>query len=205
MVPPSMRPGSLRTYFSTYLDTLPRLRTVVRRGGEPQWESLLQGNDQFVEGGKLWRRSPNFDGLEAIPKLSPELVIALDHAEYRTVRQVAVPLGSDFDRPVPITLAVSIEPAQGGAKIEVVPQDRPLFGRRRVFVEWRRMLDVGRTPQQFLEDLPRIFPELAEREASWNCWASVKATLEAFLKATGPRRGPLLEKAVTALRQATRT
>ena len=184
----------------TYLDTLPRLRTVVRCGGEPQWEFLLQENDQFVEGGKLWRRRPNLDGL-AIPKLSPELVIALDHAEYRTVRQVAVPLGCEFDCPELITLAVSIEPAQGGAKIEVVPQDRPLFGRRRVFVEWRTMLDVGQTPDQFLRGLPRIFPELAEREASWNRWASAKATLEAFLKATGPRRRPLLEEAITALRQ----
>ena len=50
----------------TYLDTLPRLRTVVSRNGE-MLSQLLKDDDHYVPGGTVWKRQPNFQACRSRP------------------------------------------------------------------------------------------------------------------------------------------
>ena len=164
----------------TYFDTLPRLQTVVQRRGVPAWEPLLEQNDRYVEGGRVWRREPDLDGF-AIRKGGSELSTALDHGDYKTVRDITTPLGTTCTAKQPVSLSVSIDPGQGGARIEILPVDKSMFGRRRVFVEWQRMADTGKTPEQYLERFPRAFPVTAERRSSLVRWQAARPVVELYL------------------------
>jgi hypothetical protein len=177
----------------TYLDTLPRLRTVVQRRGVPNWEPLLERDDRYVEGGQVWHRVPDLDGF-AIRKGGSELVVALDHGEYDTIREVTTALGATCEARQPVRLGVSIDPGQGGARIEILPEDTSLLGRRRVFVEWRRMTDTSEGPDRYLERFPRAFPETEARLQSLDRWRAARPALERYLDLS---RGGLAHEGAT--------
>ena len=163
----------------TYLDTLPELQTVIRRRGEPVWIDLLSSDDSFVEGGREWRRPHNVDNLE-IQAHQDELTLAVHHEEHTHVREVTAQLPQEYDEKRPVSLSVAIEPAQGNARIEVVPDDVGLFGRRRIVVDWKRMAVFQdkngdkKTPAQYLDSLPRIYPPLSKREHSRVRWQAAQ-------------------------------
>lgn len=153
-----------------YLDTLPLIRLAVAVKGEPSWRSLLVEGERWVNGGQVWTRSPNFPNLQ-IPASSEALDINLVHDEFKTVRRVRVALPARSSRAVPASLAVSMEPAQGNARVELIPEDRGLFGKRRVWVEWHRMEDTKQDPDSYLSnEYPRIFPPPQSRLASALTW-----------------------------------
>jgi len=167
----------------TYLDTLPRIQTVIRQQGEPVWINLLSDDDSFVDGGREWRRPNNLDNLE-IQENQSELTLAVNHEEHPYVREVTASLHQEFEEKQPVSLAVAIEPAQGSAKLEVVPDDANLFGRHRIIVNWKGMKDFQddngdtKTPEEYLECLSRIYPPLSEREHSRSKWRSVKHVMQ---------------------------
>src|SRR5262249_36147018 len=81
----------IRAGLPTYLDTLPRLQTVITQAGEPSWIDLLMEEHDFVDGGMPWRRPENLTGL-AIAKGNDELRLAVWHEEYEHVREVKAKL-----------------------------------------------------------------------------------------------------------------
>jgi hypothetical protein len=165
----------------TYLDTLPKIETVVRKQGEPVWINLLNNEDSFVDGGRKWERK-NVGNLE-IQEHQSELTLAVNHEEFTFVREVTTPLPHELEEKQPVSLTVSIEPAQGNATIEVVPDDMELFGRHRIIVDWKRMAvfqdENGnrKEPEEYLECLPRIYPPLSKREHSLAKWRAAQYTM----------------------------
>ncbi len=177
----------LQAGLPTYLDTLPRLQLVVKQNGEPTWIDLLDEEHRFVEGGKLWKRKDEVKNLE-IPPNSTELTLAVHHEEYKNVREVTAALPGSVDQKERVRLAVAMEPAQGNARVEVLPETAGLFGTKRVSVNWRRMTvfkdeqGKAKTPDEYLKFLPRIFPDLSPRSSSPARMTSAKEVLSRFLR-----------------------
>ena len=180
----------IRSGIPAYLDTLPRIRIAALRLGEPAWIELLDQKDQWVEGGKTWQRIPNLPGVE-IPRGSDTLKVALNHEEFESVRNVTAHLPHQVSRNTSVSLAVTMEPAQGNARVEVVPAESKLFGRSRVYVEWDRMKDTGCTPEDYLlYHVPRILPPLHPRLASRERWNAARWWVSSAVTSIREGRAP---------------
>ena len=153
----------------TYLDTLPRLRIGASRKGVPTWEPLLEQEDKFVDGGKIWTREDPIRGL-FIKAGEQELRIPLDHEDHPTVREAKVTLTEAPSERVPVQLKVTMEPARGNARLQVVCDRPELLPHRRVFADLLRMGDTGRTPTEWLDEQPQAFPSHFPRRSSPVCW-----------------------------------
>ena len=155
----------------TYLDTLPRLEVVVTRLGEPVWESLLQEDESFVDGGRQFRKEGVGEGEMRVEAGSATLDISLHHGEHPTVRMHTIHLPRVSGKPMPISLDVSMTPAQGNARVEVQPGVAGFFGHHCVVVDWRgNMQESGKGPDEYLASIPRILPPASPREGSELMW-----------------------------------
>ena len=67
-------------------------------------------------------------------------------------------------------MRVHVTPAQGRARVQVLPEESGALGRRPVYINWQRMRDTGKSPKEYLDALPRTFPPLMPRHASTNRW-----------------------------------
>jgi len=155
----------------TYLDTLPRVKMVVTEAGEPIWINLLQERDAYVDGGQEWHREEVGKGLLSLMENWKDLPIDLNHEEYPTVRTVTSGLPEICRTKVPISLSVSVLPAQGNARVEVVPDNPGALGRHRVLVDWSMMQDTKNTPDEWMANLPRILPKHMPRRSSMLLWS----------------------------------
>ncbi len=155
----------------TYLDTLPRLEMVISEGGEPKWIDLLDPEQKWVDGGRLWKRPERIQNL-SIAACSVDLKLAVAHEEFDSMREVVTGLPTTSETAEKVSLSVEIFPAQGKARIELHPDRAEFFNDERVFVDWRRMnefiTDDGKraTKQAYLDGLDRIFPQLLPRVSS---------------------------------------
>ena len=184
-----------------YLDSLPRIRTATYQSGVASWLDLLNPDDSYVEGGKPWHRPKPVDGLK-IQMGQTCLDVALWHDEFPTARKVTATFPDAVVTDVPITLDVSVEPAQGNAHVEVIPRDAGTFGTRRLFLEWRRMEDLGMTPDDWLASLPRLFPGTLKRIASPTRWPTAESTMALYLQSPSTDN---LETAIRRLSQKDQT
>jgi hypothetical protein len=184
----------------TYLDTLPAIKLASYIAGKPDWLPLLNDSDSYVDGGKLWQRPKPVQGLQALAG-SNTLEVTLWHDEYPTARRVKTEFPTKLPRNVAILLSVSVQPAQGNARVEIVPDDASLFGSRKVFMEWHRMEDLPETPEKWLEiNLPTLFPELLKRASSSSLWSNAESEILAYLNLKHPTPEHL-ERVISRLRQ----
>jgi hypothetical protein len=181
--------SSVRLGRPTYLDTLPQMKTIVTRSGEPCWIDLLEEEHKFVYGGHIWRRPEDLRGL-AIEKGKIELSLAVAHEEFSRVREVSAPLPRAAPERSLVSIAVAIEPAQGNARLEVIPESPALFDSKRIAFDWRRMKELELDEQQYLDTFPRIFPDLLTRGGSASRWLHVRSELAICRRsfATGDNR-----------------
>jgi len=157
----------------TYLDTLPRVRVVVQKAGMPAWQDLLQEDEKYWPGGKRFTREGFGEGRMLIPAGKPSLEIDLHHEEHPTVRksQHGFQPGSN---PMPISLDVSVMPAQGHVQINVQPKLKSFFGPRPVVVKWndpKSMEETNKHPEEYLDSLPKTVPSHAPRISSTLLWS----------------------------------
>ncbi len=188
----------------TYLDTLPRVDVLISRRGEPEWLPLLQEEDKYVEGGRPWRRNPDLEG-PRIARGRDELVLDLAMDESPTAREVTTTFSQPTTQPEAIRLRVSLLPANGSARVEVIPTRPGALGRRRVLVDWGRMRDLGQTPQEVLRSFPRAFPPLNPRDSSPYRWTILRERLRAARGAIASSpRGRETRRALERVREAAR-
>lgn len=181
-----------------YLDTLPRLRIAALRRGEPVWEPLFNADDRWVPGGRRWRRDPPFEGL-SLRRGQQILDLTLHHEELPTVRAVQVELTRPVEESLPVTLEVTVEPAQGRARIQVIPERPGALGRRPVWIELGRMRDTGHDPATYLEEnYPRAFPPLHPRMGSRECWRAAEPVVMDCLEQV-PEAGRMSQRALGSL------
>jgi hypothetical protein len=186
----------LHTGKSAWLDTLPQLRTATYQNRRAEWLDLLQGDDVFVEGGRVWRRPEPVKGL-SLQAGRHSLEVPVWHEEFPTVRTVSAEFDRPLDTDVAVELDVQIEPAQGNARIEVRPVESDQVveaakvgsGRsmRTLWLEWSRMKDEGATPEEWLRQLPTSYPPPMYRSASRAKWYAAKSAMTLFVQ-TGSLR-----------------
>lgn len=166
----------------TYLDTLPRLEMLISDKGEPTWIDLLEPEQKWVEGGRLWQRPEKIRNL-SIAAGSIDLKLAVAHEEFRGVRELVADL-PEAKSEEKVSLSVQMFPAQGSARIEIHPDRVGYLENQRVFVDWRRMKEIteedGRptTKQDYLNGLPRSFPELLPRVMSATTWRKAEVYIK---------------------------
>mgnify|MGYP006422652971 CR=1 FL=1 len=175
----------------TYLDTLPRIHIASIRRGEPTWIPLLQKTEQWVEGGKPWQRDPDLTGFSVSPRTTidsdkPHLKMPLHHEDHETVRELDVLVEHELQQPEPVKLRVTVTPAQGNARVQVIPEVEQALGRRPIFVDWSKMKETDLTPEKYIDLMPRTFPDLMPRYSSTQCWHNVKSQLEQLVDRGGP-------------------
>lgn len=164
----------------TYLDTLPRVQLAAYITGTPGWIPLLNEADAYVDGGKTWHRPTPVSGLRALSG-SDHVEVTLSHEEFATARKLSTKFPKQLTSDVPIRLSVSVEPAQGNARVEIVPDQPALFGSRRLFLEWRKMEVLPEEPNKWLSlNLPTLFPPLLKRGSSESLWRQVSGYLEKY-------------------------
>lgn len=172
----------------TYLDTLPRLEMVILEKGEPTWIDLLEPEQKWVEGGKEWRR-PERVGNMSIASSSVDLKLAIAHEDFDDVREVVTGIPTITKTTERVSLSVQMTPAQGNARIEIHPENQNLFGKQRVFIDWKHMTDyltdTGErcNKEGYLNSYPRIFPELLPRLSSYRKMQQVLPYLVAIHEA----------------------
>jgi len=172
----------------TYLDTLPRLETLVMQLGEPAWASLITDADGYVDGGQEWGPESFGKGQLSVGAHEDALLLELHHEDFPTVRTFTAPLARETGSKIPVSLAVSISPAQGNARVEVIPDEADLWGRKRVLLNWKSMHDTGKTPEERLDEHPRICPPLVIRPSSWARWSKVEESIR-DIESKWKRRG----------------
>ncbi|MBU6172877.1 MAG: hypothetical protein KGQ60_03690, partial [Planctomycetes bacterium] len=166
----------------TYLDTLPLLQMVIAENGEPKWIDLLEPEHKWVDGGRLWRRPEKIRNL-SISAHSVDLKLAIAHEEFAHVREVITDLPAVSNKIEKVSLSVEMIPAQGKAKIEIIPDREEYFEGKHIFVDWRKMSnfqDEHGSPtdkQGYLNALPRIFPELLPRIQSASKWNTARSQM----------------------------
>ena len=167
----------------TYLDTLPRVQLAAYITGTPGWIPLLNEADVYVDGGKVWHRPTPVTGLRALSG-SDHLEVTLSHEEFSTARRISTQFPKKLTSDVPIKLSVSVEPAQGNARVEIVPDQPALFGSRRLFLEWRKMEVLHDEPEVWLSvNLPTLFPALLKRASSSSLWQHAAAAISKYCNA----------------------
>ena len=166
--------------FPTYLDTLPRVKILVSGPRGPVWLDLLREDDGYVDGGAEFSRPEVGKGLLSIRAGRRELEFDMSHEEHPTVRTHTTSLPSQYDTDVPVSLSVSVRPAQGNARIQIDPFEPGALGAGCVLFDWRRMEDTGKTPQERLDEQPRSYPSVTSRVQSLRMWRRVSPTLRRF-------------------------
>ncbi len=163
----------------SYLDTLPRIRTSTYIAGRPAWLDLLKPDDGWVDGGRTWQRSDPLRGL-CIQEGRSELEVIVWHDEFPTVRKLKSSFKQPLTKDIPVRLEIAVEPAQGNARIEVIPLD-PNCGLRQLRLEWSRMEDTKLVPDEFLGKLPTLFPPLLRRASCRAKWENAREAMRLYL------------------------
>jgi hypothetical protein len=167
----------------TYLDTLPRLEMVISDKGEPAFIDLLDPEQKWVDGGRIWHRPERITNL-SIATGSIDLKLAVSHEEFIGVREVVTDLPTKAEATEKVSLSIQMFPAQGNARIELHPDHPEFFDKQRVFVDWKKMHELknesGKTlsKEDYLDSLPRSFPGLLPRIMSPSKWRKAKTYVQ---------------------------
>jgi hypothetical protein len=166
----------------SYLDTLPRIKMMVTKQGEPVWIDLLKEDDDYVEGGKEFFKDGIGKGIIAIPAGRKSLMIALNHEEYTTVREIESPFNIETTKTIPVSLSAAIKPAQGNARLEVVPEQGTISNHKRIYARWETMKDTGQTTEEYLNSMDRVCPPVTVRRHGKEPWLYVRMLIEQAMK-----------------------
>jgi len=148
----------------TYLDTLPRFHLLGKnqQGRNVEYDLLqLPSADRVVEGGKEYRSGP--DDLKNVAKI----VRGLHSVPFKLKREsVKKQLEQHFSTaPLEdclLSFSVRMRPAQGFARVSIIPEIADLFGGKEVVLDWDRMKDYDETEDEFDPGFPLCQPLLAE-------------------------------------------
>lgn len=125
---------------------------------------MLKSDDNFIADGETWKRPDPLIGLK-VQRGRHALEVTLWHDEFPTVRTIKSEFAEAVTADVPVQLHVTIQPAQGNARVDVIPAVKDV-GVRNLRLERRHMRDEKLSPEAWLRQQPTNFPPLLRRVAS---------------------------------------
>ncbi len=208
-----------------YLDTLPKIETLVTRRGEPQWLDLTaqegkSEEDRFVVGGSRFDELVPDQGL-GVAQGEERLHLTLSKEDEEFVKETTVELPVPVAASTRVQLRVFMDPGQGSPRLVIVPDVPNAFGGRSVEIDWEDAPSGVKTREEALAEVPRTNPPLEPRLASRDAWegryffhgggggkkntrhANVRDALESFLAARHASR-PAVTAALAELRELLR-
>ncbi|MBF0230620.1 MAG: hypothetical protein HQK63_13705 [Desulfamplus sp.] len=125
----------------TYRDSLPKLEIRVRNDDKTgyRWETIVSTDE--IEGGETYfeKFSEKFKKHFSVSQGEEHINFFLKRMDADQCRK----LPFDFPAPVPekilVDLHITMEPAQGFASVEIIPDKPELFGKKHLFLDWQRM------------------------------------------------------------------
>jgi hypothetical protein len=154
----------------TYLDTLPKVTTILNVRGEPAWHDLLADEHEWVLVEVEPWKSSNASFRYQIDRGQRELELVIHREGAPTCRKVAIQFDEATKEACPVALKIEMQPGQGNPRVEVVPEDRRLFRGRRLQLDWNLATDTQRNPEEELDAVPRAVPPAEPRKASRWHW-----------------------------------
>jgi hypothetical protein len=158
---------------ATYLDTLPQMEVLLEERARPIWKSLLKDDEQYVDGGRLWRRDPDLGGL-SVKANDQRFTIELWVEGEDTTRDAEFELPEPPPEPVAVALRAEIEPAGGRARVELIPDQPGALGRRRIQLDWDRARPREWTREERLANYPLKCPRIQPKRAFEGAWARIE-------------------------------
>ncbi|MEC8504241.1 MAG: hypothetical protein VXY57_01825, partial [Actinomycetota bacterium] len=157
-----------------YLDTLPRIETLVTRQGEPGWLDLtaqedMSDEDRFVVAGKVFDEIVPDQGI-GVAKESDLLQLTLTMEGEARVKENRIELAEPVTHATPVNLRVLMDPGQGSPRLVIEPDDPDAFRGRRVEIDWSDRPFSEKTRTEALEEVPRTNPPTEVRIASLAAW-----------------------------------
>lgn len=157
-----------------YLDTLPRIETLVTRQGEPGWLDLtaqedMSDEDRFVVAGKVFDEVVPDQGI-GVAKESDLLQLTLTMEGEARVKENRIELAEPVTHATPVNLRVLMDPGQGSPRLVIEPDDPDAFRGRRVEIDWSDRPFSEKTRTEALEEVPRTNPPTEVRIASLASW-----------------------------------
>jgi hypothetical protein len=151
-----------------YLDTLPRVTTLVMIGDDPEWVNLLEMQEPWVPGGRTWKYIPERVRFH-VPRDESHLRLVVHREGSGLCKNVDAEFERSTDKECPVTLSIEMKPGQGHPRVEVVPDDRDLFPGRALYLDWLTAKDGGSQTEEE-ERIERSFPPPEPRGFSKFCW-----------------------------------
>jgi hypothetical protein len=169
----------------TYLDTLPRMETMVIERGLPKWKALIPDLDQYVPGGRPWEDKVEIAGL-GVPPNSKSLDLHVWSETEDLVKEVSADFATPPTQKVGVHFGLKVEPARGNAEVEVVPEKEGALGRRRVELNWRSARTSLKNREELLAEAavpcPSIQPRGAWRGLWWNAPRNWQTSIKSLRK-----------------------
>lgn len=137
----------------TYFDFLPQIQIAAYVDGEPDFVDLIKGVLR-IAGNQPYDKWVNGDFAIAAGTAAAPFYIALEGDP--TVRSLSVEFKLPPAMDVPVRLHVTQRPAQGHARVEIVPSDaghRLALGRGQIVLDWSRLEGTGLDRAQVRERL----------------------------------------------------
>lgn len=141
----------LATGRPAWYDTLPQLE-INRQNEDGSVELVPLVHAQRVRGGETYVNE--VFGF-ALPAGADHMTFVLWHAEHGTARRLQQPLAGRLEKDTPVKLVVEQQPAQGRARVDVVPLERtPKMPR--TTLDWQLLEDTGWSRETTLEKLQEM-------------------------------------------------
>jgi hypothetical protein len=132
-----------------FIDHTTDYRIAGRIDGKPAWVHLFDEETRAIAGGETHARNHPLSGLPIQPHHNT-FKLAVHCDSWPTVRIAVAKLPQQLYQPESVNLHVQHRPGHGFPTVELVPKRQGLFGRHRVFVNFRKTTDTKQSPAEFL-------------------------------------------------------
>lgn len=173
----------------TYWDFLPQIEiNAVDRNGEPCFAELIPAGTRLRGGGAYSGTAPAGFAVDAGHTEIPFYLHKEGEDRYRTT---VVELPEPPTSKVGVTLTVTQAPAQGHARVEIVPEVRGVFGAGSVLLDWDRLEPTDLSRDEILDALRggRAYPDPAPLPAHIALWEAteLRDRIDEFLSIRAPK------------------
>lgn len=120
-----------------YFDTLPKLEIYARIAQSREWCSLVESGVGVVKGGETYKNK--IEDKFGVERGTSHVDFYLRREDSDDIKKLPLDLPDPAPNLIKLNLDVQMQPVQGFALVEVIPDDTKFFGSERLYLDWSRM------------------------------------------------------------------